>query len=126
MPAFATLNLKNQAAVETPFAPTNINASSGVATWLGAGSTLDARTQVTTSLTLPTGKATKVRFKGRISLPIIDSGTGLKVDEIIINIDASLPKNSALIDRQNSRAYAADLLADPVVVAAFENLESVY
>lgn len=126
MPAFATLNLKNQAAVETPFAPTSINASSGVATWLGAGATLDARAQASSSVVLPTGKATKVRSKQRVVFPIMDPVTGLKVDEIIINIDSSIPKNSALADRQNCRAFAADFMVDPVVVAAFENFESVY
>lgn len=126
MPAFATLNLKNQAAVETPFAPTNINMSTSVATWLGAGSTLDARITCSSSVLLPTGKATKVRSKQRIVVPLMDPVTGLKIDEIIINIDASIPKNSPLLDRQNARAFTADFMVDPVVVAAFENFEAVY
>lgn len=126
MPAFAPLQLKNQAAVETTFAPASINPSTSVASWLGAGATLDARTQVTHSLTLPTGKGTRVRSKQRVTIPIIDPVSGLKVDEIIVNVDASIPKNSALADRQNARAYVADFMIDAVVVASYEGFESVY
>jgi hypothetical protein len=126
MPAFATLQLKNQAGTETSFSPASINAATQVATWLGAGATLDARTQVSASTVLPTGKQTRVRSKQRVNIPIMDPVTGLKVDEIIINVDASIPKNSALADRQNARAYLADMLTDPVVVASYEGFESVY
>jgi hypothetical protein len=126
MPAFAVLQLKNQVGTETPFNPASINPATQVATWLGAGATLDARVQVSHSLVLPTGKSTRVRAKQRVVIPIIDSVSGQKVDEIIVNVDASIPKNSALGDRQNIRAHVADLMTDPIVVAAFENFEAVY
>jgi len=126
MPALAVLNLKNQAGTETAMSPVSINASTGVANWMGAGTTLDNRVQVSSATTLPTGKATKVRSKQKVVIPIIDTVTGLKVDEIIVNIDASIPKNAALTDRQNARAFTADLMTDAIVVAAFENFEAVY
>lgn len=126
MPAFSTLQLKNQAAIETSFSPASINPATSVVSWLGAGATLDARTQVTHSLVLPTGKGTRVRSKQRVTIPVIDTITGTKVDEIIVNIDASIPKNSALADRQNIRAYVADLMTDSVVVKSYEDFESVY
>lgn len=126
MPAFSTLNLKNQAAVETAFNPTTIDPSSKVATWLSAGSTLDNKSSASHSVLLPTGKATRVRIKQKLLIPVIDSVTGLKIDDQMVNIEFSLPKNGALADRQNLRAFAADFLTDPVVVAAIENFESVY
>lgn len=126
MPAFVTLQLKNQAAVETPFNPSSIDPSSKVATWLGAGTTLDSRVQVSASLVLPTGKQTRVRAKQRVVLPVIDPVTNLKVDEIIVNVDFSIPKNASLANRQDIRAFAADFLTDSVVVKALEDYESVY
>lgn len=126
MPSFATLNLKNQAGTETAFQPTTIDPSSKVATWLGAGASLDSKTQVSISTLLPTGRATRVRTKGKVVIPIIDSVTGLKIDEIICNVDFSIPKNSALSSRQDARAYMADFLTDTVIVNAVENFESVY
>jgi hypothetical protein len=125
MPAFSTLQLKNQAGTETSFSPTTIDPSTKVATWLGAGATLDARSQATHSVLLPTGKGTRVRIKQKVTVPVLDVD-GVKVDELICNVEFSLPKNSALADRQNIRAYMADFLADPTVVAAIENFESVY
>ncbi len=126
MPAFATLSLKNQAGTETAFAPVSIDPSTKVASWLGAGATLDSKSGSSISTVLPTGKATRVRVKTRVTIPVIDPVTGLKVDEMLVNTEYSIPKNSALADRQNLRAFNADFQTDSTVIAAIENFESVY
>lgn len=126
MPALANLVLKNQAAADVTFAPVNIQSATGVANWMGAGATLDNRTHVSSSVTLPTGKATKVRGKQKVTVPVLDPVTGVKVDEIIINIDFAIPRVAVLADRQNARAYAASLLTNAITVAMVENYESVY
>lgn len=127
MPAFATINLKNQAATETAFTPADINPSTKVARFLGAGASYDAKPIVTVSTTLPSGSSTKVRIRGKISLPIMDPvDSTRKIDEVIGTFEFSFPRSSALADRQNCRAFLADLAVDPVIVAAVENYESVY
>lgn len=127
MPAFATLQLKNQAATEVSYSPADIDPASNVAKWLGAGASYDARPQVTLSVSYPKGNATKVKVRGKISVPIMDPVvTTQKVDELIGTFEISLPKISALIDRQNLRAALADFLVDATVIAGVENFESVY
>lgn len=126
MPAFSTLQLKNQAGTEVSYSPVSIDPSSSMAKWLGAGASLDARAVVTGSVALPTGKSTRVRTRHKVTIPVMDSITGQKIDEVIVQVDFSIPKNCPLLDRQNARAAMADLLVDPVMVAAIENFESVY
>lgn len=127
MPALDTISLKNQATTEVVFAPANINPQTNVVSWLGAGTTFDARTGVTLSVTLPKNGSTRIRIRGKVSIPIMDPViTGKKLDECLANFEFSLPKISVLADRQNLRAYIADFLTDAVVVAAVENFEAVY
>ena len=127
MSAFATLQLKNQAATEVSYSPADIDPATNVAKWLGAGASYDARPQVTLSVSYPKGNATKVKVRGKISVPIMDPViTTQKVDELIGTFEISLPKVAALIDRQNLRASLADFLVDATVVAAVEGFESVY
>lgn len=49
-----------------------------------------------------------------------------KVDDLIASVEFVLPKQSALADRQNLRAYLADFLTDSVIVNALEKFEAVY
>lgn len=127
MAAFATLQLKNQAATEVSYSPADIDPSTGIAKWLGAGASYDARPVVTLSVSYPKGTSSKCRVKGKISVPIMDPVvTTKKIDELIGTFEISLPKVSVLLDRQNIRAALADFLVDAAVVAAVENFESVY
>jgi hypothetical protein len=127
MPALAALSLKNQAGTEVVYSPGGINAATNVVTYIGAGASYDARTQVSFSVVLPRGNATRVRIRGKISVPIMDPvDTTKRVDECIGDFEFSLPKRAALLDRQNLRASLADFLTDATVVAAVENYESVY
>lgn len=127
MPAFANLSLKNQAATEVVYTPADIDPSTGVARYLGAGASFDARPQVTVSTSYPKGNSTKVKIKGKVVFPVMDAiDTTKKVDENIAQFEFSLSKGSALITRQDLRAALADFLVDPVCVTAVENFESVY
>lgn len=127
MPAFAVLQLKNQAATEVSFQPADIDPANGVARWLGAGAVYDARTQVTSSVAYPKSSGTKVRIKGKISVPQMDAiDTTKKVDEALGSFEFAIPKSMALAARQDLRAMLADLLVDNIVVKAIEEFESTY
>lgn len=127
MPAFAALQLKNQAASEITYSPADIDPSTGVSRWIGAGAVFDARTQVTSSVTYPKSTGTKVRIKGKISVPLMDTvDTTKKIDEAIASFEIAVPKNMVLLSRQDLRAALADFLIDTVVVKAVEDFESVY
>lgn len=127
MSAFSNLLLKNQAATEVTFAPADINPSTKVVRWMATGSSFDARPYATLSIAYPSGSATKVKVKGKVSIPVMDvNDTSVRTDEIIGLFEISLPKNAVLADRQNLRAYLADFLIDATVVSAVENFESVY
>jgi hypothetical protein len=127
MPAFATLQLKDQSATERSFAPASINSATGVISWLRSGSTFDSRQSATLLVTLPKTNTSRVKVRGKVSIPVMDPDTGLKkIDELIASFEISLPKNAGLPDRQDLRAYLADFLTDATVVAAVENFESVY
>lgn len=127
MPAFANLSLKNQAATEVVYTPADIDPSTGVARYIGAGASYDARPQVTISTSYPKGNSTKVKVKGKIVFPVMDTvDTTRKVDENIAQFEFSLSKTSALLTRQDLRAALADFLVDATVVSAIEGFESVY
>lgn len=127
MPAFANISLKNQAAVEVVYTPADIDPTSSVARYLGAGASFDARPQVTISTSYPKGNSTKVKVKGKIVFPVMDTlDTTKKVDENIGQFEFSMSKSSALLTRQDLRASLADFLTDPTVVTAVENFESVF
>jgi hypothetical protein len=127
MPAFANISLKNQAAVEVVYTPADIDPTSSVARYLGAGASFDARPQVTISTSYPKGNSTKVKVKGKIVFPVMDTlDTTKKVDENIGQFEFSMSKSSALLTRQDLRAALADFLVDTTVVTAVENFESVY
>jgi hypothetical protein len=127
MPAFAVLSLKNQAGTEVNYSPADIDPSTSVARYLGAGASFDARNQVTISTSYPKGTSTKVKIKGKIVVPIMDAlDSTKKVDENIAQFEFSLSKSSPLLVRQDIRAALADFLTDNVTVTAIENFESVY
>jgi hypothetical protein len=129
MSTFAAVSLKNQAGTETPFLPTTVERTSNVnvANYAVTGTVYDSRHKLSLSLQLPSSKSTRAKIKAKLVVPIMSAVDPLiKLDESIVNVDFSLPKNSALLDRQNIRAYCADLLTDAVIIAMIENFEGVY
>jgi len=127
MSQFTTLSLKNQAATEVDFANSRIDYTSGVATWIAAGTSFDSRKKATFSLTIPTARSNRARVKAKVSIPIMDTVDTLrKVDELICNVEFVLPARSLKADRQDLRAHIADFLVDTVIVKAIEDFEGVY
>lgn len=129
MSAFAPVSLKNQAATEIVFSPTTVdrNSSVNVANYAAPGTVYDARHKLSASIQLPTARSTRAKVKLKVTIPYMDAvNTSVKIDESIINIDFSFPKGAAQIDRQNLRAYAADLLTDAIVTAMVDNFEGIY
>lgn len=127
MPAFATLQLKDQSATERSFAPASINSATGVIGWLRDGDSYDSRQSATLSVTLPKTNTSRVKIRGKVSIPVMDPViTDKKIDELIGSFEFSLPKNAVLVDRQDLRAYLADFLTDATIVSAVEDFESVY
>lgn len=127
MTQFATLQLKNDAAIEVPFTVEGINYQTNVAAWVNAGVSYDASKRVTFSMISPTSRSTRARLRLKVAIPIMDPVlTTRKADELIANVELVLPKSSTLADRKDLRAYIADLLTDAVVTNAVNNFESVY
>lgn len=129
MSAFAPLSLKNQAAAEVVFNPTTVDRTNSVnvANYAVAGSIYDARHKASASLQLPSAKSTRAKIKLKVTVPFMSLvDPNIKIDESIVNVDFSIPKSAALLDRQNLRAYVADFLTDAVVIAMVENFEGVY
>lgn len=129
MSQFAAVNLKNQAGTEVTFSPTVVdrNASINVANWAASGTIYDGRHKLSASLQLPTARSSRAKVKLKVVVPFMSTvDPSVKLDESIINIDFSMPKSAALLDRQNLRAYAADLLTDALVIAMVESFEGVY
>lgn len=127
MTNFTTLQLKNQAGTEVNFTVQGISYTNGVASWNAAGGSYDASSIATFSLQQPTARSTRARVRAKLTIPIMDVVNPLrKVDDLIASVEFVLPKQSALADRQNLRAYLADFLTDSVIVNALEKFEAVY
>lgn len=127
MGALSTLVLKNNATDDVNFLVGGINYTNNVATWNADGSSYDARPTATFSLTLPTARTTRVRVKGKISIPVMDVVNPLmKRDELIANVEFVLPKSAGLADRQDLRSYLASLVTSTVISDAIDKYESVF
>lgn len=127
MTAFATLQLKNDAATEVSFTVEGINYQTNVAAWTNAGVSYDASRRATFSMLAPTARSTRARIRLKVAIPIMDPVlTTKKIDELIANVELVLPKSSTLADRKDLRAFIADFLTDAVVTNAVNNFESVY
>lgn len=127
MTQFASLSLKNQAAVETVFTVEGINYQTNVASWVNVGASYDASRRATFSLVPPTSRSSRARTRVKVTIPIMDTVVPtMKVDELIANVELICPKISTLASRQDLRAFIADFLTDAVIINAIENYESVY
>jgi len=127
MSQFTTLVLKDTAGTDVNFLNSRIDYASGVATWLGVGSTFDGKTKVTFSMTLPSAKTTRARIKVKVAIPIMDPlDATKKVDEIVFNGEYVLPKNSINTSRQLLQAYVISLFGTSVLDRAVFAFEGVY
>lgn len=126
MPAFASLTLKNNAAVDVVFTPQSQDAD-GVATFLSSETILDAKKKVTLSTSLPKNGSVIARIKQKIIVPVMDTvDPSKKVGEAYVNIDFVFPKIASETIRLDLRKYADTLLTNAVTTAMVQNLEGIY
>lgn len=127
MAAITTLSLKNFATTEVDFVPSKIDSQTGVVSYATSSSSFDGRNLATISITLPKTNSTRVKVKGKVAIPIMDTVYAeRKIDEVIASFEFSMPKNSTLATRRDLKAFLADYLTDSVVTKAIENFESPY
>lgn len=125
MPAIAALVLKNNAEANVTFAPSGL--TNGLATFLTNDSVFDAKRKLTTSVQLPKPGSSVSRIKFKVTVPIMDAVDATKkVAEMIINVDAVLPKSSSVAQRLDARNFTRDLLAHADITKMFTDLESYY
>jgi hypothetical protein len=127
MTQFQTLTVKDSLAADVNFNATVINYVNGVATWRTTGTNFDTSAAITFSMSLPTAKSTRTRIKEKVVIPVVNVLDATKKDdEIIVNIEFIIPKSATLLQRQNARAFASNLLAGAVTSNATDNLAGVY
>jgi hypothetical protein len=127
MTQFASLTLKDKDAADVVFAANAINYQTGVANWRNAGTSFDVSPSVTFSMSLPTAKSTRFRVKGKVVVPVPDLvQTSVKIDEIIMNLDFSIPKSATLAQRSNALAFVQTYLTNTIMSAAVSSLNGVY
>lgn len=127
MPAFSAVTLTNELESDVIFGPSTINPLTGVAEWRAGAGSYDSRSLLTYSMTLPKSNASRVRLKGKLAIPIMDSVDATKkVDELIATFELSLPKNAGMTPREDLRALFVSFLQSAVVTSGLKYFENVY
>lgn len=127
MSAFSNVVLNNHALTAVTFAPADINPQTKVARWLAPGASLDVRPSLTMSVTYPSGNGSRVRVKGKVSNPMINTDDVLtRDDEVIATFELSLPKSASLLERQDLLAFVRGMIDSSIVTSAVEDYESIY
>jgi hypothetical protein len=130
MTAFAAIVLEDGAdtPVEHTFSPSGID-TNGVARLYEANETgsLDSRFAISLGVSLPKNGSQVARVTAKVVMPVMDSENELvKTGELIGTVAFVLPKTATLPQRADILALVANFLADPSVVAAVQDLESIY
>jgi hypothetical protein len=130
MTAFAAIVLEDGAdtPVEHTFSPSGID-SNGVARLYEAAETgsLDSRFAISLGVSLPKNGSQVARVTAKVVMPTMDTENELvKTGELIGTVAFVLPKTATLAQRADILALVANFLADPSVVAAVQDLESIY
>lgn len=125
MPAIAALVLKDNTAADVTFTPAG--QTNGVTTFMTNDAVFDAKRKVTTSVQLPKPGSSVSRIKFKVTVPIMNTVDAAKKDaEIIINVDAVLPKSASVAQRVDARNFLRDLMAHANVTTMFASLENYY
>lgn len=142
MPQLATLTVNDGATtpVAHSFTPTDVQ--SGLATWHDrSGGVVVGFPRITAQLKLPTsnsvdGKNQNARVQVKVVMPVLEqtsasTGTGIqpaptKGYDMTFNGEFVLPVRSTLQDRKHIIAYAKNFLAQALVTALVQDLESIY
>lgn len=124
--AVLTLNDGQATPVATPFSPTSID-SSGVAKWLDANATFDAKRIITLSVQHPKGNSAVVRIKAKVLIPTMDPVvTTKKLAESYVNIEFVMSKLALAQQRKDLRAFTINLMAHAAMIAAVDSFEGQY
>lgn len=124
MPAIAAIQLKNNAAVDVSFVPINTDAS-GISTFMSSEAQFDQRKKVTAQVALPKAGSSVSRLRYRVTVPVLDAN-GVKTGEVLVDVNAVIPKVASATDALNALAFAKGLMATAAVTAAFDHQEGFY
>jgi hypothetical protein len=130
MSAFAPILLDDGAdtPVEHTFSPSGID-SNGVARLYETNDTgsLDSRLAISLGVALPKNGSQVARVTAKVVIPVMDAENSLvKTGELIGTVSFVLPKTATHPQRSDILALVANFLADPSVVSAVQDLESIY
>lgn len=126
MSAFAALVLTNSAAANVTFNPLTID-STGIASYATSDAIYDAKSFVSISSKVPNARSTKARFKGKVTVPLMDPvDPTKKIDEAIAAIDIAFPKNMGLTQRLDLKAYVDSLVSNAILTAFATSFEGIY
>lgn len=126
MSAFVPITLVDQASTNVEYFPSAIDPQ-GVAKLFEAGGAFDARRSLSLSVRLPKVGGSVARVTAKVVIPVMDGSTPpVKTGECICTMEFVIPKTASEIQREDLLLFATQLLADPGVVLAVENLESLY
>jgi hypothetical protein len=127
MSAFANITLVNNAAANVVFYPMTIVTSTGVAMYATSDAVFDAKSILTISTKQPAGANTRAKYRAKVTIPVMDAVyTTKKIDEAIVTVDFSLPRDLGSTPRLDARAYIKALIADAVTTAFLTSYEGIY
>lgn len=127
MTAFAAILLDDSVPTSVTFAPSAID-QQGVAKLFETGvSEFDARRAISLSVRLPKVGGSVARVTSKVVIPVMNGGSpNLKIGEVIGTCEFVIPKGATDLQRADILAFVKDFLDDPSMVAAVNNLESIY
>lgn len=125
MAAIAAISLKNYAAVEQTFNPTQ---SSPVCTWVEAGFTsLDSMKKATLGMKMPKNASSGVvRIQGKLAYPVLDGVTGALSHTVLGTFELVCPAKATQTERREAFARLKDYIADAVVQAVVDDIALPY
>lgn len=127
MTQFVSLILPDSTPTDKTFAVGSINYGQNLATWILSGASFDASTFLSLSFKPASSNVARTKVRARLVLPIMDAvNTTKKVDEIILEISASIPKTATLQQRKDARVFLRGLQSQSVWTNAIDSFEGVY
>jgi hypothetical protein len=126
MSAFAPIDLNDASDTPRTFVPSTID-TQGVAKLYTAADALQERKALSLSVRLPKAGGAVARVTAKVVLPVMDGSTPpVKLGECIGTVEFVIPTRASALNREDLLAFVSNFLADPSVVAAVSDLESIY
>lgn len=127
MTQFTTVTLPDSATVNKNFTPGNINYGQNLATWYLAGPSFDAASVLSLSFKPASSTVSRSKVRARLTIPIMDPVlTTKKVDEVIMEITASIPKTATLQQRTDARVFMRGFQSNNAWMSAIDSFEGVF